>query len=413
MRLFAWGSALGLAACQLVAGIKEGSSHGPCTTNSDCPASESCVAAHCQAKGASGAAGSGAKGGGGGTTGGTGGGGKSMGGSSAHAGSGVSAGASGMAQAGATVAQGGDGGSGGSGSGRGGGSGSGGDGGGSDGGEAGAGDTSGTGGRGGSGGDAMGGTGGGGAGAGGAGAGGVAGTTAGTGGGGMAGTGGTGPGPIRIMPLGDGITAGTCMRAFLWKKLTDNAYPAFDFVGSRTAGDTCAPTEYDKNHEGHSGYRVTDLLSATSLHTDSGGDPYTGSSADLALWFDGRPADIVPMVFGSNDLLSTSSTATDVMSAYSQILAKLRSVNSHVTLLVGLLPPMATNKCNTACSTRLSEVNTAIPTWVASANTTDSPVIVVDLNTGFDTANTTDGIKPNDVGAQFLADRWYAAIAAL
>jgi len=232
-----------------------------------------------------------------------------------------------------------------------------------------------------------------------------------SGSGGLAGTGGAGP--IRIMPLGDGITAGTCMRAFLWKELADNAYPAFDFVGSRTAGDTCPPAEYDKNHEGHSGYRVSDLLSATSLHTDSGGDPYTGSSADLAAWFDGRPADIVLMLFGSNDFLSTTSTAADVQSAYSAILAKLRSVNAHVTLLVGLLPPMSTDKCGTTCSSRLSDLNTALPTWATNANTTASRVVVVDLNTDFDIANTTDGIKPNDTGAQFLADRWYGAIVAL
>lgn len=235
--------------------------------------------------------------------------------------------------------------------------------------------------------------------------------SAGTGGGGTAGTGGAGP--IRIMPLGDGITAGTCMRAFLWKELTDNAYPAFDFVGSRTAGDSCPPTEYDKNHEGHSGYRVTDLLSPTSLHTDMGGDPYTGSSADLAAWFDGRPADIVLMLFGSNDFLNIdTSTAADVLNAYSAVLAKLRSVNPQVTLLVGLLPPMASNKCNTSCSTRRSELNAAIPDWAATASTTNSPVVVVDL-TGLDVANTTDGIKPNDTGAQYLADRWYSALSAL
>jgi lysophospholipase L1-like esterase len=214
------------------------------------------------------------------------------------------------------------------------------------------------------------------------------------------------------MPLGDGMTAGTCMRAFLWKELRDNAYPDFDFVGSRLSADTCSPTDYDKDSEGHSGYRVTDLLSATSLHTDTGGDPYTGSSADLAAWFDGRPADIVLMLFGSNDFLSTTSSAADVQNAYTAILAKLRSVNSRVTLLVGLLPPMATNKCNTSCATRLSDLNDAMPGWAATASTADSPVAVVDLNSGFDaTAHTSDGIKPNDVGAQLLADRWYAALA--
>jgi lysophospholipase L1-like esterase len=215
------------------------------------------------------------------------------------------------------------------------------------------------------------------------------------------------------MPLGDGIAATTCMRAFLWKELSDNGYPAFDFVGSRLSADSCSPTDYDKNHEGHSGYRVSDLLSPTSQHTDPGGDPYTGSSADLASWFDGRPADIVLMLFGSNDFLSTTHSAADVQNAYSAILAKLRSVNARVTLLVGLLPPMDPDQCDTSCASRRSDLNSAMPGWAASASTADSRVVVVDLSTGFDLANTTDGIKPNDAGAQFLAERWFSALESL
>jgi mannan endo-1,4-beta-mannosidase len=85
-----------------------------------------------------------------------------------------------------------------------------------------------------------------------------------------------------------------------------------------------------------------------------------------------------------------------------------------VTLLVGLLPPMASSKCNTSCASRLSDLNDAMPGWAASASTADSPVLVVDLSSGFDaTADTTDGIKPNDLGAQFLADGWYRALRAL
>jgi acyl-CoA thioesterase-1 len=229
--------------------------------------------------------------------------------------------------------------------------------------------------------------------------------------GGMAGTGGAGP--IRLMPLGDGITASTCMRAFLWSSLSESGHPAFDFVGSRVSDDDCSPSDYDKNNEGHNGYRVSDVLAATSQHTDPGGDPYTGSSADLGTWFNGRPADLVLMLFGSNDFLSTSHTAADVQNAYSAILAKLRMVNARVTLLVGLLPPMAADKCNTSCASRRTELNAAIPGWAASASTADSRVVVVDLSTDFDLENTTDGIKPDDTGAQFLADRWHAAIDAL
>ena len=400
----AWACAAGLAACQLVAGITDGTTHGPCTTNKECPAAESCVDGHCQAKAGSSGAGAGAKAGGGGAGGGAGGGGRnSSGGTSGGGGSSATSGGSGLSQAGATVAEGGAGGGAGLSSG---GRSGGGDGGG-DAGDGAAGETTGAVGGGGAGGRGLGGAGAGGA--TGAGAGGMAGTTAGLGGGGMGGA-----GPVRIMPLGDGITVSTCMRAFLWKKLTDNAYPAFDFVGTRTSADACVPTEYDKNHEGHAGYRVSDLLSATSLNTDTGGDPYTGSSADLAAWFDGRPADIVLMLFGSNDFLKTTSSAADVQNAYAAILTKLRGVNPRVTLFVGLLPPMKSSACNTSCASRRTDLNDAIPAWAASVSTADSRVIVVDLSTDFDMANlASDGIKPTDTGAQFLADRWYAAIAGL
>jgi mannan endo-1,4-beta-mannosidase len=403
-----------LAACQLVAGITDGSSHGPCTTSNECPATESCEAGHCQAKSTNSGGSAGTKAAGSGGSSATGGR-QSSGGSSGKGGT-TASGGTGLSQAGTTAAGGAGGGAGASGGGRSGGADRG------DAGDGAAGETTGavggggtgggSGGTGGTGGTAGGGVGGAGrGGAGGAGAGGSAGATAGSGGNGMAGAGGAGP--IRIMPLGDGITASTCMRAFLWKELSDNAYPAFDFVGTRTSADACSPTEYDKNHEGHAGYRVSDLLSATSLHTDSGGDPYTGSSADLAAWFDGRPADIVLMLFGSNDFLNTMSSAADVQNAYSAILAKLRSVNARVTLLVGLLPPMSTDKCNTSCASRRSDLNAAMPGWATSASTATSRVVVVDLSTGFDLANTTDGVKPSDVGAQFLADRWYAALSAL
>jgi acyl-CoA thioesterase-1 len=398
MRLGAWAWLVALPACQLVAGITDVSSNGPCTDDRECPRTESCVDGHCRTKSTSGGAGSGAQGGTAGTSGEAGAGQTNMGGSSGLGGSSASGGASGTSQAGATVAQGGDDGAGVSGDG---GSVSGDSGGGGDG------ETSGAAGSGG-----VAGAGAGNGGAGGAGAGGAAGMTAGSSGtSGMAGT--AGAGPVRIMPLGDGITATTCMRAFLWELLRDNAYPEFDFVGSRLSADTCSPSDYDKDNEGHSGYRVSDLLAETSQHTSSDGDPYTGSSADLNLWFDGRPADIVLMLFGSNDFLSTNQSAANVQNAYSAILTKLRSVNPRVTLLVGLLPPMRESPCDSSCQSRLSDLNDAIPEWADSMDRADSHVDHVDLS-GMSIEDTTaDGVKPNDTGAQFLAQKWYDALMAL
>jgi lysophospholipase L1-like esterase len=409
MRFGAWAWLVALPACQLVAGITDVSSNGPCSDDRECPRSESCVDGHCQTKSTSGGAGSGAQAGTAGTSAEAGAGQTNVGGSSGIGGSNASGGASGTSQAGATVAQGGDDGAGRSGDG------------GSVSGHGGDGETSGAGAVGGaaSGGAGSGGVTGGGAGSGGtsgAGAGGNAangggGMTAGSSGSsGMAGT--VGTGPVRIMPLGDGITATTCMRAFLWQKLSDSDYPEFDFVGSRLTTYTCDPADYDNDHEGHSGYRVSDVLSETPQNEGPSDDPYTGSSGDLDTWFNDRPADIVLMLLGSNDFLRTDYTADDVKGAYSKILTKLRSINSRVTLLVGLLPPMRSTQCDTDCESRRSTLNSTLPNWASSVSTAVSHVDYVDLS-GMSVEDTDDGVKPNDAGAEFLANKWYEAIVAL
>src|SRR5436305_1256511 len=146
-----------------------------------------------------------------------------------------------------------------------------------------------------------------GAGCGGAGAGGAAGTsggTAGTGGAGAGGGGGTRTNP-RSMPLGDSTTASICYRSHLAQML-NSAGKTYSFVGSRQGDPGCSFTSYDKHNEGHGGYIVTDILKAAGTGVRPGGadasDPYVSDSRDLATWFDNRPADIVLMHFGTNDV---------------------------------------------------------------------------------------------------------------
>src|SRR6201985_2801266 len=65
--------------------------------------------------------------------------------------------------------------------------------------------------------------------------------------------------PVRIMPLGDSITAGPgCWRAMLWHQLQTSGYPNIDFVGSQSDGGGCNPGyAYDEDHEGHGGVAAT------------------------------------------------------------------------------------------------------------------------------------------------------------
>jgi len=251
-----------------------------------------------------------------------------------------------------------------------------------------------------------------GGGAGSAGRGGAGGT-----GGGGAGRGGTGGEltTVRIMPLGDSTTASICYRSHLAQML-NSAGKTYNFVGSRNGDPGCSFTNYDKDNEGHGGYIVTDILKAAGTGQRPGGadanDPYVSDSRDLATWFDNRPADIVLMHFGTNDVWNNIAPAT-ILNAYTTILNKLRMVNPNVRVMVAQITSLQPSGCND-CPTRVTTLNGMIPNWATTNSTATSPISVVDQNTGFSPAtDTADGVHANDAGATKIATKWFNALSPL
>jgi len=283
----------------------------------------------------------------------------------------------------------------------------------------------GTGGTAGGGGGTGGGAGRGGAGGGGAGTGGAAGRGGGGGGAGTAGGSAGGAGGAggritnpRIMPLGDSTTASVCYRAQLWQMLTQSGRTQFQFIGSRNSDPGCGVSGYDRDNEGHGGYITTDILKAAGTGVRPGGadssDPFLSDARDLATWFDGRPADIVLMHFGTNDVWNNF-TPTNILSAYTAILNKLRAVNPNVRVLVAQIIPLQPSGCND-CPTRAQTLNAQIPTWAAANSTAASPITVVDQYTGFNPAtgqDTSDGVHPNAAGSAKIAAKWFNALTPL
>lgn len=229
--------------------------------------------------------------------------------------------------------------------------------------------------------------------------------------GGMAGRAGT----LRIMPLGDSTTAASCYRAHLWQMLRDAGRTQFDFVGSRNNVVGCRIGGYDRDHEGHGGYLVTDVLKPASTGRPPGADPadpYVSSAADLATWFDGRPADVVLMHFATNDVWSNVPPAR-ILAAYGAILTRLRAGNPNVRLLVAQIIPLAPAGC-ADCPARVQALNAMVPAWAAANTTPASPIQVVDQATGFDVgADTGDRVHPNETGSAKIAARWRDALAPL
>lgn len=227
-------------------------------------------------------------------------------------------------------------------------------------------------------------------------------------------------GALRIMPLGDSLTADTCYRSHLYQLLVaaGHANPSqFDLIGTRKGDPGCSFTGYDQDNEGHGGYLVSDVLKSPPGTRPGGADttdPFDSSSKDLMTWFDGHPADVVLMHFGTNDLSNNISTAT-ILSAYTAILTRLRANNPNVRMLVAQITPINWQYCYVAtCGPRVMALNAAIPGWATTNSTAQSPISVVDQYTNFDVvADTTDGVHYTDSGAVKVATNWYNALAPL
>lgn len=136
-----------------------------------------------------------------------------------------------------------------------------------------------------------------------------------------------------------------------------------------------------------------------------GRDGQDASANDLATWFDGHPADVVLMHFGTNDVWNNK-TPQNILDAYTAILTRLRTNNANVRMLVAqitaLNPP------------GVQALNVAIPGWATQKTTTQSPVTFVDQATNFNVdTDTVDGVHATDAGSVKIATNWHNALVPL
>ena len=202
--------------------------------------------------------------------------------------------------------------------------------------------------------------------------------------------------PVRIMPLGDSITASPgCWRAILWHDLQTNGYTNVDFVGGVLGNGCNYGYSYDPDNEGHAGYLATNIADQNQLPG----------------WLSAAKPDVVLMHLGTNDVWSSLPTNT-ILAAYTKLVGQMRASNPNMKILVAQILPMNPSGCGT-CSSGVVALDQAIPGWAAGLTTTQSPIVVVDQYTGFNDATDTigDGVHPNDTGFQKMAARWYPPLA--
>ncbi|KAJ4399254.1 hypothetical protein N0V85_006071 [Neurospora sp. IMI 360204] len=210
--------------------------------------------------------------------------------------------------------------------------------------------------------------------------------------------------PVRIMALGDSITGNPgCWRALLSRKLNATnidlpiPYSQIRFVGTQSPTKCLYGRAYDWPHEGHGGYQATQLAQSTVKIPDTTPVQY---QPELRSWLtDSRvkPVDIILMHLSTNDIWNNKTTR-EIILAYGQLLDQMRAVNPNIHLLVAQIIPMEPANCPD-CAAKVRQLNRYIPLWAQYVTRDNSPVMAVDLYSGFNaTRMTTDGVHPNARG---------------
>ncbi len=231
-----------------------------------------------------------------------------------------------------------------------------------------------------------------------------------TGGAGVGGSTSTHTGVWKIMMLGDSITATTCYPQLVYQDLRTAGHTNFSFIGGIINNQSCGVSGLPSGGlrtEGHSGELVV---------TDT-------NNGSVLNWFKANPPDIVVMHFATNDVWGNpgQSTATNVLNAYTTVLANLRSVNANAIMFVAQIIPVnpSANGCSSAnpCNYEAT-LDAGIPAWVTAHTTATSPVYAVDLenlfNNGYfaNSTYTTDGVHPLLAGSQPMGTTMSAAMIA-
>jgi acyl-CoA thioesterase-1 len=195
------------------------------------------------------------------------------------------------------------------------------------------------------------------------------------------------------MPLGDSITESSrrmpTYRYYLWKLARVRGY-RIDFVDSQrgATGGTPLHSDFDMDHEGHSGWRADRIL------------------AKIAQWSAASRPDFVLIHLGHNDLCQGQSVASTV-EELGAIIDTLREANSRVVILWAQVIASSA-----PCMSQIPVFNAQLPMLAEKKTIPLSPVVIVDQYSHFDPHSMTrDGIHPNATGGSQMVDRWMASLA--
>ncbi|MFF2523880.1 SGNH/GDSL hydrolase family protein [Streptomyces liangshanensis] len=194
-------------------------------------------------------------------------------------------------------------------------------------------------------------------------------------------------GGLRIMPLGDSITAGSNVaggyRNRLWERaVTDKRL--IDFVGTQYSGPATLP---DRDNQGHSGYRIDQI------------------DAGVADWARRANPRTVLLHIGTNDVNRNHDLA-GAPARLSALIDHLTAAAPNADVFVASIIPFT----NPAVEARGQAYNATIPGIVNEWVRKGRRVHFVDMHSALTSADLADGVHPTANGYAKMADRWYTTL---
>ncbi len=194
---------------------------------------------------------------------------------------------------------------------------------------------------------------------------------------------------VRLMPLGDSITAGEYSttgdgyRRVLYDELKAQGHTTEDFVGTLVHGSMCDP-----QNEGHSGYTIANDAALTNQA--------------LATY---RP-NVVTVMLGTNDMNQNLDVA-NAPARLGSLIDQIVSAEPNATVLVASIVPST----DPAIEARITAYNAALPAVVGARRDAGKHVAFVNMSS-VGTADLANTLHPNDAGYQKIGDIFDDGVSA-
>jgi nicotinamidase-related amidase len=209
------------------------------------------------------------------------------------------------------------------------------------------------------------------------------------------------------MIVGDSISAGPgCYKKYLLQALNSNGYTNFDFVGAYT--DDCGG---GVRHSARSCSTAEQYTQPTFTLAEGSCNP-SGTFPGLAQLLIQYRTDLLMIQLGVNDVWGNRSTDA-ILANYATLVQQARAQNPNVVVAVAQIQQIRPTTDGDPVFARAQQLISAIPSWAAAQSQPQSPVFVADLWTNSNTAETLDGVHPDDAGAQRMGLNWFNALKGI